>query len=116
MFNKKFSHAVANALIPRFLRDQSMFVQEPKDSQHAPGTYIESILIVLMKKALPRGQKRSLGPTHPLRGEIEYERQVKLQEEGNKISVKTQFPCNDKLPDGRHRYYLKNGALVDRAN
>ncbi len=29
-------------------------------------------------------------------------------------SKKVQFPVNEKLPDGKHRYYVKYGQKIDR--
>lgn len=33
---------------------------------------------------------------------------------GNSNSLNVQFPINVKLPDGRHRYFIESGKVVDR--
>ena len=32
----------------------------------------------------------------------------------NSNSKRVQFPVNEKLPDGKHRYYVKYGQKIDR--
>lgn len=32
----------------------------------------------------------------------------------NGNSIRVQFPINEKLPDGKHRYYVKYGQKIDR--
>lgn len=32
----------------------------------------------------------------------------------NGNSIRVQFPINEKLPDGKHRYYIKYGQKIDR--
>ena len=32
----------------------------------------------------------------------------------NGHSIGVQFPVNKRLPDGRHRYYMKHGTKMDR--
>ena len=36
------------------------------------------------------------------------------QKKLNGHSIGIQFPVNKRLPDGRHRYYMKRGIKVDR--
>ena len=36
------------------------------------------------------------------------------QKKLNGHSIGIQFPVNKRLPDGRHRYYMKHGTKMDR--
>ena len=36
------------------------------------------------------------------------------QKQINGHSIGIQFPVNKRLPDGRHRYYMKHGTKIDR--
>ena len=36
------------------------------------------------------------------------------QNKRNGHSIGIQFPVNKRLPDGRHRYYMKHGTKMDR--
>ena len=36
------------------------------------------------------------------------------QKKLNGHSIGVQFPVNKRLPDGRHRYYMKHGTKMDR--
>ena len=36
------------------------------------------------------------------------------QKKRNGHSIRIQFPANKRLPDGRHRYYMKHGTKMDR--
>lgn len=36
------------------------------------------------------------------------------QKKLNGHSIAVQFPVNKRLPDGRHRYYIKHGIKMDR--
>ena len=36
------------------------------------------------------------------------------QKKLNGHSIGIQFPVNKRLPDGRHRYYMKHGIKMDR--
>ena len=36
------------------------------------------------------------------------------QKKINGHSIGIQFPVNKRLPDGRHRYYMKHGIKMDR--
>ena len=36
------------------------------------------------------------------------------QKKLNGHSIAVQFPVNKRLPDGRHRYYMKHGTKMDR--
>ena len=38
----------------------------------------------------------------------------KIQQGLNSNSKRVQFPVNEKLKDGRHRYYVKYGQKIDR--
>ena len=36
------------------------------------------------------------------------------QKKPNGHAIGIQFPVNKRLPDGRHRYYMKHGTKMDR--
>ena len=39
---------------------------------------------------------------------------TKISKGINSNSKRVQFPVNEKLPDGKHRYYVKYGQKIDR--
>ena len=39
---------------------------------------------------------------------------AKISKGINSNSKRVQFPFNEKLPDGKHRYYVKYGQKIDR--
>lgn len=83
-----------------------------KSTSDKPKEWLRSLFRSVMAYAKPRGQKVSIGKTDPLFGERQYNATIVA----GKNSKKVQFPSDEKLPDGRHRYFKKNGVLVDRAN
>lgn len=82
------------------------------DNTPQKGEFLRNLLQLVIDRAKPKGLKTNIGPTHPLRGEIAY----KNAQKHTKISKQKQFPLSEILPDGRHRYFLKNGELIDRTN
>ncbi len=39
---------------------------------------------------------------------------INKQKKRNGHSIAVQFPVNERLPSGRHRYYMKRGIKMDR--
>ena len=61
---------------------------------------IKKFIKNIFKKVTDRLQKRRL--------------KTKISKGINSNSKRVQFPVNEKLEDGRHRYYIKYGQKIDR--
>lgn len=100
----KLSLAVSNIL--------QAFKSPSQDKQQRPLEFLRGIFKQIMRYSAVRnisGCKR-FGKTDPLWGE----RLLKKQREDSLRAKENQFPVKIKLPDGRHRYFKKDGVLVDR--
>lgn len=81
---------------------------ETKETGYQPGEFLQELLQFIADKAT--SHRKPIGPTHPLRGEYTYLKDLNSA----KYSKTIQFPSDEKLPDGRHRYFIKDGELIDR--
>lgn len=91
---------------------QDLFSLSPIQTSAFEKTYsfVQEFFQRIANNAKPKGQRSNIGPTHPLRGELAYQKLVKV----TALAELKQFPFDEKLPDGRHRYFLKDGEYIDR--